>query len=230
MLVIENENPDDQDLVYYVGPNILALEKRYGFPPREFRLWLALHEVTHRMQFTGVPWLRPYFLSLVDDSLANFDPDPKKMLESLKRAVAQARAGQNPLDEGGIVTVLASPEQQAVLQRIGGLMSVLEGHGDLVMDRAATERVPSAERFSNVLHDRRQAKGPARMIQKLVGVEAKLRQYQEGEKFLAAVEEAEGDGGINLLWRGPENLPDLAEIKDPERWLSRMAEAAAASA
>src|SRR4051794_22336450 len=230
LLIAEHEDPEEQDLVYYVGPNIISLEKRYGFPPREFRLWLALHEVTHRAQFTGVPWLRPYFLSLVDDSLANFDPDPKKMLESLKRAVAQARAGQNPLDEGGIVTVLASPEQQAVLQRIGGLMSVLEGHGDLVMDRAATERVPSAERFSNVLHDRRQAKGPARMIQKLVGVEAKLRQYQEGEKFLAAVEEAEGDGGINLLWRGPENLPDLAEIKDPERWLSRMAEATTASA
>jgi len=229
MLVIENENPDDQDLVYYVGPNILALEKRYGFPPREFRLWLALHEVTHRMQFTGVPWLRPYFLSLVDDSLSSFDPDPKRMLESIKRAVAQARAGQNPLDEGGIVTVLASPAQQAVLQRIGGLMSVLEGHGDLVMDRAALDRVPSAERFSSVLHDRRQSKGPARMLQKLVGVEAKLRQYQEGEEFLAALEAAGGEG-IDLLWRGPQNLPDLAEIREPQRWLSRMAEAEAAAA
>ncbi len=229
MLVIENENPDDQDLVYYVGPNVLALEKRYGFPPREFRLWLALHEVTHRMQFTGVPWLRPYFLSLVDDSLSSFDPDPKRMVESLKRAVAEARAGRNPLDEGGIVTVLATPEQQLVIQRIGGLMSVLEGHGDLIMDRAATDRVPSAERFSTVLHDRRQAKGPARVIQKLVGLEAKLRQYQEGEKFLETLEAAGGEG-IELLWRGPEYLPDLAEIRDPQRWLSRVSEATAASA
>ncbi len=165
MLVIETENPEDQDLVYYVGPNVLALEKRYGFPPREFRLWLALHEVTHRMQFTGVPWLRPYFLSLVDETLGSFDPDPKKMVESLKRAVAQARAGHNPLDEGGIVTILATPEQQKTIQRIGGLMSVLEGHGDLIMDRAATDRVPSAERFSNVLHDRRQATGVAKVVQ-----------------------------------------------------------------
>ena len=227
MLVVENEDPDDQDIVYYVGPNVLALEKRYGFPPREFRLWLALHEVTHRMQFTGVPWLRPYFLSLVDESLASFDPDPKRMLASIKRAVIQARAGHNPLDEGGIITVLASPEQHAVLQRIGGLMSVLEGHGDLVMDRAASDRVPSAQRFANVLHDRRQAKGPARMLQKLVGVEAKLRQYHEGEEFLQALEVAGGEG-IEMLWRGPENLPDLGEIREPKRWLARMAQATAA--
>jgi len=228
MLIVENENADDQDLVYYVGPNVLALEKRYGFPPREFRLWLALHEVTHRMQFTGVPWLRPYFLSLVDDSLSSFDPDPKRMLESIKRAVVQARAGENPLDEGGIVTVLASPAQQAVLRRMGGLMSVLEGHGDLIMDRAATDRVPSAGRFSSVLHDRRHAKGPARVLQKLVGLEAKLRQYEDGEKFLAALEEA-GGAGIELLWRGPEYLPDLREIRHPDRWLDRMAESEAAA-
>ena len=226
MLVIETENPEDQDIVYYVGPNVLALEKRYGFPPREFRLWLALHEVTHRMQFTGVPWLRPYFLSLVDETLGSFDPDPKKMVDALKRAVAQARAGHNPLDEGGIVTILATPEQRKTIERIGGLMSVLEGHGDLIMDRAATDRVPSAERFSNVLHDRRQAKGAAAIVQKLVGLEAKLKQYQEGEKFLETLEEA-GGAGIEILWRGPEYLPDLAEIRDPQRWLSRVSEATA---
>ncbi|MEA2534059.1 MAG: hypothetical protein QOJ93_1870, partial [Actinomycetota bacterium] len=74
LLVVEDENPDDQDVVYYVGPNILSLEKRFGFPPREFRLWLALHEVTHRVQFTGIPWMRPYFLSLVESSVSSIDP------------------------------------------------------------------------------------------------------------------------------------------------------------
>jgi coenzyme F420 biosynthesis associated uncharacterized protein len=228
MLVVENENPDDQDIVYYVGPNVLALEKRYGFPPREFRLWLALHEVTHRAQFTGVPWLRPYFLSLVEGSLGTFDPDPKRLVASLKRAVAQARAGEKPLEEGGIINILASPEQHAFLRQMGGLMSVLEGHGDLVMGRAATDRIPSADRFGRVLHERRQAGGAARLIQRLVGVEAKLRQYQEGEKFLEALEAAGGDG-IELLWLGPEYLPDLGEIRDPQRWLDRVAQTQAAA-
>lgn len=77
LLIIEEENPQDQDLVYYVGPNVLALEKQYAFPPREFRLWLALHEVTHRAQFTGVPWMREHFLGLVEQTMEAVDPDPR---------------------------------------------------------------------------------------------------------------------------------------------------------
>ena len=228
LLVIENEDADEQDIVYYVGPNVLSLEKRYAFPPREFRLWLALHEVTHRAQFTGVPWMRPHFLSLVDSSLAAFEPDPKRFIAALRRAVDAARAGHNPLDEGGLVSLLASAEQHAILQRIQGLMSLLEGHGDLVMDRASVGRVPSAGRFKSVLHQRRQAVGPVRLLQKVIGLEAKLRQYQEGEEFLAAVESS-GVASIDLLWRGPEWLPTLPEIKQPELWLARVAEAEAAA-
>lgn len=224
LLVIENEDVEDQDIVYYVGPNVLALEKRYAFPPREFRLWLALHEVTHRVQFTGIPWMRPYFLSLIDTSLAAFDPDPKRFVAALRRAAAAARAGKNPLEEGGLVTLFASPEQHAVLQRISGLMSLLEGHGDLVMGRAGAGLIPSAARFHHVLHERRKAGGAARVLQRLIGLEAKLRQYEEGESFLQAVEESDR-ASIEMLWQGPEWLPTLPEIKAPELWLSRVASA-----
>jgi coenzyme F420 biosynthesis associated uncharacterized protein len=229
LLVIESEDLDDQDIVYYVGPNILSLEKRYGFPPREFRLWLALHEVTHRAQFTGVPWMRQHFLTLVESSLAAFDPDPKRFVAALRRALDQIRAGQNPLDEGGLVTLFAGPEQHAILQRIQGLMSLLEGHGDLTMDRAGADLIPSAGRFRQVLHQRRQSSGPARLVQKLVGMEAKLRQYQEGEEFLETVERA-NPGVFDLIWRGPEWLPSLDEIRHPDRWLARVAAAEAAGA
>ena len=228
LLVIENEEPEDQDIVYYVGPNVLALEKRYAFPPREFRLWLALHEVTHRAQFTGVPWMRPYFLSLIDSSLAAFDPDPKRFVAALSRAVDAARAGRNPLDEGGLVTLLAGPEQHAVLQRIQGLMSLLEGHGDVVMGRAGAGRIPSAERFHTVLHERRESGGATRLFQRLIGLEAKMRQYKEGEEFLEAVERHDRTS-VELLWRGPEWIPTLPEIKAPELWLARVASAEAAA-
>ncbi|MGH9190512.1 MAG: zinc-dependent metalloprotease [Acidimicrobiales bacterium] len=227
MLIVENENPHDQDIVYYVGPNILGLEKRYAFPPREFRLWLALHELTHRAQFTGVPWLRPYFLSLVDSSMASFEPDPKRFLSAVRRAAEQVRAGQHPLDEG-LVALLASPEQKVLLNKIQGLMSVLEGHGDITMDRAGADRVPSASRFQQVLHQRRQSGGAARLVQRLVGVEAKLRQYEEGEKFLEAIQKA-GATNVELLWRGPEWLPDLGEIRDPQSWLDRVVAAEVAA-
>ncbi|MDP1804221.1 MAG: zinc-dependent metalloprotease, partial [Acidimicrobiales bacterium] len=109
--------PDDQDLVYYVGPNVLALEKRYAFPPKEFRLWLALHEVTHRAQFTGVPWMRGHYLGLVKETLDSVDPDPKRFLDALVKVVGDLRNGRKPLDDGGLAARLASPSQRVVLDQ-----------------------------------------------------------------------------------------------------------------
>ncbi|HYZ99862.1 MAG TPA: zinc-dependent metalloprotease [Acidimicrobiales bacterium] len=223
LLIIEDENPDDQDLVYYVGPNVLALEKRYAFPPQEFRLWLALHEVTHRAQFTGVPWLRGHFLSLVERTLDEVDPDPKRFLEALGRVVDDLRAGRNPLDDGGLATILANPDQRELIGRIGGLMSLLEGHGDVTMDRAGEGHVPSAPRFARALRERRrQAGGAAKVLQKLLGIDAKFQQYAQGEKFIAHVERHGGPGALDAAWRGPEWLPTLAEIRSPQEWLDRI--------
>src|SRR5439155_11698621 len=222
LLITEGEDDADQDLVYYVGPNVLSLEKRYGFPPREFRLWLALHEVTHRAQFTGVPWMREHFLSLVDESLGAVDADPRRILDAIRRAAEQVRAGRNPLDDGGLVTLLASPEQHAVLQRLQGLMSLLEGHGDVTMDRAGRAYVPSADRFARVLRQRRQASGLTKVVQKLTGIEAKLLQYEQGERFIEAVEREGGPELLETVWRGSEWLPTLPEIRAPELWLERV--------
>jgi coenzyme F420 biosynthesis associated uncharacterized protein len=223
LLVIEEESPQDQDLVYYVGPNVLGLEKRFGFPPREFRLWLALHEVTHRAQFTGVPWLREYFLGLVEEVVSAVDPDPARFVAALQRVADGIREGRNPLDEGGIMTLVASDEQRAALDKISGMMSLLEGHGDVTMDRAGKGRVPSAERFSRVLRERRgQANVLAKLIQKLVGLEAKLNQYEQGEKFIHAVEKSGGPELLARAWEGSEFLPSLVEIREPELWISRV--------
>jgi coenzyme F420 biosynthesis associated uncharacterized protein len=228
LLVIEEENPDDQDVVYYVGPNVIALEKRFAFPPREFRLWLALHEVTHRAQFTGVPWLREHFLSLVHRSLDAVDPDPKRFVNALRRWVESSREGRNPLEDGGLVALLASPEQGEVLRSISGMMSLLEGHGDVTMDRAGTGRIPSAERFSRVLHQRRRTGSPGiKFLQRLLGLEAKFNQYEQGERFIHHVEAIGGSALLNRAFEAPENLPDLEEIRDPEAWIRRVVAGAA---
>jgi len=220
-LIIEEEAPDDQDLVYYVGHNIIELEDRFGFQPRQFRLWIALHEVTHRAQFTGVDWLRPHFLQLVSSLIEGVDPDPRRFFDALKRAVGEARGGRNPLDEGGLVALLASPEQREALDRIGGLMSLLEGHGDIVMNRVSDGRVPQASRFASVLRQRRQRKGAAKVVSSLVGLEAKLKQYERGEHFIEAVEGSGGRDLFSRVWEGPEWLPSLREIEEPWRWVER---------
>jgi coenzyme F420 biosynthesis associated uncharacterized protein len=222
LLLIEEERPDDQDIVYYVGPNILALEERFGFPPREFRLWIALHEVTHRAQFTGVPWMRAHFLELVEGTVAAADPDPKRFLDAFKKAVDLVRQGRNPLDDG-LMALLATPEQARTLDQVQGMMSLLEGHGDITMDRAGAGRIPNADRFGRVLRQRRQeAKGPAKLLQQAIGLDAKLRQYEAGERFIEAVEAAGGAALLARVWEAPDRLPSLEEVHDPAAWVGRM--------
>jgi coenzyme F420 biosynthesis associated uncharacterized protein len=227
LLVIEDEAPEEQDIVYYVGPNVLALEKRFAFPPREFRLWLALHEVTHRAQFTGIPWMREHFLGLVESTVSAVDTDPKQLLDSIGQVAASIRSGHNPLDDGGIAVLFSSPEQREVLEKVSGLMSLLEGHGDVTMDRAGADQIPNATRFGQVLRQRRQQGNVAvKLLQKLIGLEAKLKQYEQGEQF---IEEVEGAGGPELLeraWERPENLPTIGEIRAPGTWIARVGTAA----
>jgi coenzyme F420 biosynthesis associated uncharacterized protein len=221
-LLISDENPEDQDLVYYVGPNVVAIEERHGFAPSQFRLWLALHEVTHRMQFTAVPWLRDHFVELVGALLEPLQTDPSRLTETLRRVVVDVRAGRNPLEEAGIMGVLATPEQRVALSKISGMMSLLEGHGDVTMDRAGAAEVPGAATFSKVLHERRtQSRGLTKLMSRLLGLEAKMRQYAEGEVFVESVEAAGGPELLARVWRGPEWLPTLDEIRSPGVWVAR---------
>lgn len=229
LLVIEDENPEEQDLVYYVGPNVLGLEKRFAFPPREFRHWLALHEVTHRAQFTGIPWMREHFLGLVQQTVNAVDPDPKRFAEALSRVAADIRKGRNPLDDGGVMAVFASQEQRAVLDQVAGLMSLLEGHGDVTMDRAGADEIPSAARFGQVLRQRRQQGNPGvKVLQKLIGLDAKMKQYEQGEAFIERVEKEGGPELLDRAWLDPSNLPSIAEIRDPETWITRVGPTVAA--
>ena len=205
-----------------MGPNIVAVEDQYGFAKNEFRLWLALHEVTHRLQFTAVPWLRDYFVGLVSELLGPLSGDPAGFVEVVKRAATEVRNGRNPAREAGVVGMLATPEQQQALSRISGMMSLLEGHGDVTMNRAGAGEVPGAAHFAQVLHERRtEARGLTRPISKLLGLDAKMRQYAEGERFVEAVEASGGPALLARVWEGPEWLPTLEEIRDPARWVAR---------
>jgi len=226
LLLAEDEDRDDQDIVYYVGPNILAIEKRFAFQPGDFRLWIALHELTHRAQFTGVPWLRPHFLSLVNSLLEEVEPDPDRMKAGLRTFIEEKKAGRDPMADGGLASLFATESQRGLIDQVGGMMSLVEGHGDFTMTRAGIGHVEHAERFQRVLHDRRSsAKGVSKLLQKLIGVEAKLSQYQAGEDFIAAIEEARGPRAVDRVWEDVDFLPSMAEIRDPDAWMTRVAEA-----
>jgi len=212
----------DGDAVYYVGANVLALEKRFAFRPRDFRRWIAIHEVTHRAQFLGVPWMHDYFLGLVHRVLGSVDADPRKIVGALVRAADELRRGRNPLDEGGIVALLATPEHRDALGRVQALMSVLEGHGNRVMNELGRVHVDGQERMARVLHARRRSQGIGGIVSKLLGIDSKMRQYELGESFVAAVEREAGPRGLDPAWRAPELLPTLDELESPTRWLERV--------
>ncbi len=223
LLLSENDHPEEQDMVYFLGSNILRLENQFAFPPRQFRLWLAIHELTHRAQFTGVAWMRDYFKSLITQGLSGIAPDLKAFQEILQRLINDIRSKVNPLENSGIIGIFASKEQLEVLAKVQGLMSLLEGHGDVIMNSAANDLIPEAERFDRILHARRSnMKGATKLIQQLLGFDAKLRQYAQGEKFIQAVISQTSLEQFNKVWLSSENIPTFDEIKNPELWMQRV--------
>ena len=174
-------------------------------------------------QFTGKPWLRHYFLEQVSSLMTMADPDPMRFFAAIGRLAEAVRTRRNPLDDGGIVTLFATAEQRVTMDRVGGLMSLLEGHGDVTMDRAGGDRILSAPRFGEVLRTRRShASTPAKVVQKLIGIEAKLAQYEQGERFIEAVETVGGKAYLDRAFERPELLPTLAEIREPDDWMRRV--------
>jgi coenzyme F420 biosynthesis associated uncharacterized protein len=214
---------DVDDAVYMVGPNLAGLEKRFGFDPEEFRTWVLLHELTHRAQFTGVPWMRDHFAGLVNTSVRLVNPDPRRMVEAIREAFSDRDRARQRVRDSGVFGLIATPEQREVIHQIAGLMSLLEGHGDVTMSRAVGDLVPSAPRFAAVLQARRRRSNPlSRLTLRLTGIEGKLNQYAAGERFIAAIEADGGPRAIDVCWRAPENLPSLEEIRTPGLWLDRI--------
>jgi putative hydrolase len=178
--------------------------------------------LTHRAQFQGVPWLRQYFLGLVSELVEHSRPEPGRLNRVLAELTRRRGAGDPMIDERGLLGLFASSEQQAVIDKVQALMSLLEGHGHVVMDRLGHEHLRSQERMSRVLKARRKDKRTAAFF-RLTGLEMKMNQYSKGERFIKSVEREAGWDTIGFAFRGAGSLPTLEEIESPERWLRRVA-------
>lgn len=220
-LVLPTGDNDFGDTVLFVGANILSMERQHQFRPSSFRFWVALHECAHRAQFTGVPWMRPYFLTLVDQLIASDGPEKGRMSRISAEVRAARDEGRDPIGDTGIVWLLASPGQRAVLDKVQALMSLLEGHGHVVMDRVGEREIVDVGRMSGVLKARRKDPKSAAFM-KLIGIEMKLRQYDDGAKFINEVERRASWDALSMAWESEESLPTLAEIRDAKLWLDRM--------
>ncbi|MGH2694587.1 MAG: zinc-dependent metalloprotease [Actinomycetota bacterium] len=210
--------------LYFVGVNMVETERRFSFVPADFALWVATHEVTHRFQFAGVPWLRERFFSLVHSYLEALDLDARGLARRLAGAAARLASRSTPPEERHPVYLLASEEQRARLDEIQALMAVVEGHGNFVMDAVGAAVIPSFRRMRGVFHRRRQQVGAVqRAINHVLGLEMKLRQYELGQSFCEHVAAHAGTSALGALWSSADNLPTLGELKEPDLWLRRVA-------
>ena len=220
--------PGEPGRLLLVAPNIVATERRLEIPSADFRMWVCLHEETHRVQFGAVPWLSDHFTSEVHTYLAATDDDARSTLARVLAGVRD-RVPSSANDEGesgqrpGLLDLVQSPEQRDILDRLTALMSLLEGHADVVMDEVGPIIVPSVAVIRARFNQRRhRASGLDGALRRLLGLDRKMRQYTEGAGFVRGVVDRIGMSGFNAVWSGPENLPALSEIADPAAWIARV--------
>ncbi len=212
-----------------VAPNIVQVERELDVDPHDFRLWVCLHEETHRTQFSAVPWLRDHIQSEVQSFLAQTDIDPGALLERAREVVADGIPGLGGRGDGSgpqtLLEAVQSPGQREVLGRLTAVMSLLEGHADVVMDGVGPAVVPSVAEIREKFQ-RRRDRGASRLdlvLRRLLGMDAKLRQYQDGAVFVRGVVDRVGMAGLNRVWTSPNTLPTKEELHDPAAWVARVA-------
>lgn len=202
-----------------VAPNIVETERRLEVDPHDFRLWVALHEVTHRTQFTAVPWMHDHVRAEITTLLeATSLDDPAQLLERLKAVAIGLPRG------GSLVELLQTSEQRVVLDRVTAFMSLLEGHAEHVMDGVGPSVVPSVRHIRKRFDQRRKESGGVldTVLRKLLGLDLKALQYAEGKAFVDTAVRELGMSGFNRVWESPATLPTRAEIKAPLDWVRRI--------
>ena len=222
-LVASAEDPPPRLL--FVGPNLQQASAAMGESGDDFLRWVAVHEVTHAVQFGGVDWLRPYLGGLATELISSFEnpaqasgPSASSFVGGFARRAARAVGSRDPR------SILLTDRQSELFNSINAAMTVVEGHAEHVMDMACPHEIPSLPKLRASTADRRSSQGPAwKLISKLLGMDVKLRQYKLGREFCDSVVDQAGMGALNQVWSEPAALPTEAELNGPELWLRRVA-------
>jgi coenzyme F420 biosynthesis associated uncharacterized protein len=214
--------PDGTPRLLLVAPNVLHTETELGVDSDDFRLWICLHEETHRVQFTAVPWLRQHVIDSARRLTLDLAPDPEQLgnriLEIARNLPDALRSGGN-----GLTDIFATAQQRAEIAKVTAIMALLEGHADVVMDDVGPAIVPSVEHIRARFQQRRvDVTGLDKLFRRLLGLEAKMRQYRDGAAFVRAVTAQVGTDDFNAVWTSPETLPLPEEIENPTAWVKRV--------
>jgi coenzyme F420 biosynthesis associated uncharacterized protein len=215
----------------FVAPNLRKAVREMEIDPDAFHRWICAHELTHVFQFQGVPWLRGHLSAMVREYLAGVEiridrgaagglpslPNPARLVEAFR--------------EGGLAALVQTTEQRALMERVQATMAVVEGYSEHVMDSLGEAAIPGRDALRAAMDQRRRSRSaPELVIERLLGLEIKMRQYEQGKRFCDAVVSATGIELLDRVWEGPEALPSRSELEHPADWIARVGPAPAAAA
>lgn len=233
-----------------VAPNIISVERELNVVPADFRLWVCLHEQTHRVQFAAAPWLRDHMVEQIaeltgglmdkadtlQDRLGQLVRNLAKEFGSRESGSDASNSGSDandavannavdiPSRPGGLMSLLQDPDDKARMSHLTAVMSLLEGHANVVMDAVDASIVPTVKTIRQRFNARGKTRSPVeKFVRRVMGLDAKMRQYSDGARFVRAVVDRAGMEGFNQVWERVENLPTEQEIHRPRLWLERMA-------
>jgi len=214
---------DARPQLLLVAPNIVEVEQRLGVRPSDFRLWVCLHEETHRVQFTAVPWLGPWLREQITSMIDDLSAEPRDIGRRVRQVGAAVVGALRGVDVVNALEQFMSDDERAVLDQLTAVMSLLEGHADVVMDAVSADVIPSVEILRSRMTERRtNPKGTEAVVRRLLGMEAKLAQYRDGAQFVRAVIDDVGMSGFNRVWDNPSTLPSRDELHAPDKWIARV--------
>ncbi|NRQ48598.1 zinc-dependent metalloprotease [Aeromicrobium stalagmiti] len=206
-----------------VAPNIVQVERQLDVDPHDFRLWVCLHEETHRVQFTAVDWMRGHMRSLIDEFVDATEMDASALSSLVTDGMGEVVRIARGDSDASLADLFQNDKQREIVDRLTGIMSLLEGHADVVMDGVGPEVIPSVAEIRRKFTQRRQGTSSLdRLLRRLLGLDAKMRQYRDGATFVREVNEKVGLSGFNAVWAEPANLPRKSEILDPASWVTRV--------
>ncbi len=214
-----------------VAPNILHVERELDLDAIDFRRWVCLHEQTHAVQFAAAPWLAGHLQERMRETvttIASPEGGGQRLARTLRAVVdvLGSPRGETPTTQalaGPLVDAVLTEDERVRLAEIVAVMSLLEGHADVVMDAVGPRVLPSVARIRSQFERRRQGTGTLDvLVRRLMGMDAKIAQYRHGAGFVRAVVHRVGHNGLNAVWTSPEHLPTAAEIADPDAWVRRV--------
>ena len=214
--------PGGTPALLLVAPNMMSVATELGVDRDDFRKWVCMHEEAHRVQFTANPWLRDHMIEQARALAVDLAPDPERLQEIAGR-VAEKLPELFREGSTGLADLFTTPEQREKLAGLTAVMSLLEGHADVVMDDVGPAHIPTVAHIRARFSERRKGAGtPDRLLRRLLGLEAKMRQYRDGAVFVRGVQERVGVDGFNAIWSSADTLPLAPEIADPQAWVRRV--------